>query len=230
MSKSNFCSIRVSVPALKSNQKKIGEILSAYDDLIESNLKRIKLLEEIAQRTYEEWFVKFRVNGEQLQVNAETGLPDSWIFTKVGDVLSRVKNTMKIPSSEIKANGSIPVIDQSRDFIAGYTDEESSLIEVSRPLIVFGDHTRILKFVNFPFARGADGTQLLLSNNERMPQHLFYHSLTNIDLSNYHYARHFKFLKDCEIILPEKGIGLQFEVLTKPLFDLILQLSPTLSS
>jgi type I restriction enzyme S subunit len=63
-------------------QKRIASILSAYDDLIENNLKRIKLLEEIAQRTYEEWFVKFRVNGEQLAIDEATGLPLGWGFKK----------------------------------------------------------------------------------------------------------------------------------------------------
>ncbi len=59
-------------------QRRISSILSAYDDMIENNLKRIKLLEELAQRTYEEWFVKFKVNGMPLVVNEETGLPDGW--------------------------------------------------------------------------------------------------------------------------------------------------------
>lgn len=78
VSKSNFCSIKVYVPKEKSIQIRIGKILSAYDDSIENNLKRIKLLEEIAQRTYEEWFVKFRVNGEQLSIDDKTGLPEGW--------------------------------------------------------------------------------------------------------------------------------------------------------
>lgn len=91
VSKSNFCSIRISVPTLKSDQEKIGEILSAYDDLIESNLKRIKLLEELAQRTYEEWFVKYRVNGVQLELSKETGLPQNWTKVKLGDALN-IKN------------------------------------------------------------------------------------------------------------------------------------------
>ncbi len=77
VSKSNFCSIKVSVP-IKKAQEKIGKILAAYDDLIENNLKRIELLEELAQRTYEEWFVKFKVNGKQLEINEETGLPLGW--------------------------------------------------------------------------------------------------------------------------------------------------------
>jgi type I restriction enzyme S subunit len=71
-------------------QRKIASILSAYDDLIENNLKRIKLLEEIAQRTYEEWFVKFRVNGKQLKLNKESGLPEGW-EKKRSDELFNIK-------------------------------------------------------------------------------------------------------------------------------------------
>lgn len=85
VSKSNFCSIKVCVPKEKSIQVKIGEILSAYDDLIEINLNRIKRLEEIAQRTYEEWFVNFRVNGEQLPMDIKTGLPVGWEVRKIGN-------------------------------------------------------------------------------------------------------------------------------------------------
>jgi len=59
-------------------RKKIAKILSNYDDLIENNLKRIKLLEESARLTYEEWFLRFRIDGEKLEVDSETGLPLGW--------------------------------------------------------------------------------------------------------------------------------------------------------
>jgi type I restriction enzyme S subunit len=75
-------------PKLKSTQKRIASILSAYDDLIENHLKRIKLMEEIAQRTYEEWFMKFRVNGEQLAIDEATGLPVGWTGAPLGDLIS----------------------------------------------------------------------------------------------------------------------------------------------
>lgn len=205
-------------------QRRIASILSAYDDLIENNLKRIKLLEEVAQRTYEEWFIKFRINGEQLEIDEKTGLPAGWEYIKVNDLLGKAPSTIKIPSSEILESGSIPVVDQSRDFIAGFTNDENAYIKTTSPLIVFGDHTRVLKFINFPFARGADGTQLVLSKSPRMPQHLFYHTLLNVDLSNYHYARHFKFLKDSEVILPNEENATQFEMIIKENYDLIKNL------
>jgi type I restriction enzyme S subunit len=79
-------------------QRRIASILSAYDDLIENNLKRIKLLEEIAQRTYEEWFVKFRVNGEQLPMDENTGLPVGWEYKKLEEVASIIMG--QSPKSE----------------------------------------------------------------------------------------------------------------------------------
>ena len=59
-------------------QKKIGKILSNYDDLIENNLKQIKLLEEKARLTYEEWFLRFRIDGQKLDIVKDTGLPFGW--------------------------------------------------------------------------------------------------------------------------------------------------------
>lgn len=214
--------IKIKYPPLPQ-QKQIASILSAYDDFIENNLKRIKLLEELAQRTYEEWFVKFRVNGVQLEVG-ENGLPEGWESIKIDQLLDKVQPSGKTLSTEICSVGKYPVIDQSRDFIAGYIDNEERLVKSERPVIVFGDHTRILKFVNFPFVRGADGTQVILSKEERMPQHLFYHALLRVDLSNYHYARHFKFLKDCEVVVPSRKVAQLFETIVTPKFDIIRNL------
>ena len=86
------------------------------------------------------------------------------------------------------------------------------------PVIVFGDHTRILKYIQFPFAKGADGTQLIISNTELMPEPLLYLSLLSVDLSNYHYARHFKYLKEEMIIIPSQEIADSFNNIVDPLF------------
>jgi type I restriction enzyme S subunit len=87
VSKSNFCSIKIRVPKSKENQRKIASILSAYDDLIENNLERIKLLEEKAQLTYEEWFVRMKFLGhETTPINEETGLPLGWQELSLNEV------------------------------------------------------------------------------------------------------------------------------------------------
>lgn len=91
ISPSNVESINVPLPPLPVQQK-IASILSSYDDLIENNLKRIKLLEEAAQNIYKEWFVNFRINGELLEVNKETGLPHHWQKTELGKVISKLES------------------------------------------------------------------------------------------------------------------------------------------
>ncbi|OPC06377.1 hypothetical protein BAS09_01990 [Elizabethkingia ursingii] len=78
VSKSSFSNIKIKVQTDFNKQKRIGEILSCYDDLIENNQKRIKILEEMAQQTYEEWFVRMRFPGYETAVFDENGLPEGW--------------------------------------------------------------------------------------------------------------------------------------------------------
>jgi Restriction endonuclease S subunits len=76
-----------------SNQRKIASILSAYDDLIENNLRRIKILEEMAQRIYQEWFVHFRFPGHEnvKMVESELGLiPEGWTMKTVGSISEKI--------------------------------------------------------------------------------------------------------------------------------------------
>jgi len=76
------------IPKSLQTQKRIASILSAYDDLIENNLKRIKLLEETAQNIYKEWFVNFRFpNYENTPINQETGLPEGWGVKKLSEMV-----------------------------------------------------------------------------------------------------------------------------------------------
>lgn len=82
----SLAKIELDIPSLPT-QKKIGSLLAAYDDLIENNLKRIKLLEELAQITYEEWFVRFRFpNHESTPINPTTNLPEGWKKTPLYEI------------------------------------------------------------------------------------------------------------------------------------------------
>ena len=86
LNRSAAISQKINLPPLPT-QRKIASILSAYDDLIENNLKRIKLLEEKAQLTYEEWFVRLKFPGhENTPINKETGLPQGWKKKKIEDI------------------------------------------------------------------------------------------------------------------------------------------------
>ena len=208
LNRNHIASLRVPNFSVKQ-QNHIASVLSAYDDLIENNRRRIALLEEAARLLYREWFVRFRFPGYE-HVKIVDGIPDGWEVKKVGELLSRQKLKPKVRKDEYQDVGTYPCIDQGQDFVGGYTENTEAIYTEELPLIVFGDHTRALKFVNFPFARGADGTQLCKSNHQRLSQELFYWSLVNIDLSNYFYARHFKFLKDQEVIIPDAELANQF--------------------
>ena len=197
-------------------QRRIANILSAYDSLIENNQRQIKLLEEAAQRLYKEWFVDLRFPGYE-EVAIADGVPEGWSKKLIKNLIGKVARPKQIKTAHYLSEGSIPVIDQSRDFIAGYTNDAEALVNMDYPVIVFGDHTRILKYIQFPFAKGADGTQLIVSINENMPQSLLYCTLIAVDLSNYHYARHFKYLKAEPILVPTKEIADMFDHIVSPI-------------
>ena len=204
-------------------QRRIADILSAYDDLIENNQKQIKLQEEAAQRLYREWFVELRFPGHET-TRIVDGVPEGWEQVTVGSCLDKVERTKQVMTADLLAVGAIPVVDQSRDFVAGYTNDWDTVVDLARPVIVFGDHTRVLKYIQFPFAKGADGTQLLVSNNPKMPQSLLHCSLVNVDLSNHHYARHFKYLKAEEILMPSLPIAEAFNGIAQVLFTQVQML------
>ena len=204
--------ILASVPVVlppREHQERIIGVISAYDDLIENNRRRIQLLEQAARLLYKEWFVHLRFPGHE-DVKIIGGLPEGWEDHKLGDLITKVKRPRKVRKEDYLEKGSIPCVDQSRSFVGGYTEEAEAEITSPLPLVVFGDHTRVLKFIDFPFACGADGTQLLYPKDDRLSIQYFYFAVDNIDLSNYFYARHFKFLKDQKIFVPSANLMAEF--------------------
>lgn len=212
----------ISLPPMEK-QHKIANILSNYDDLIVNNKKQIKLLEEAAQRLYKEWFVDLHFPGYEDMAIVD-GVPKGWSKEPIGSIIGKVSRTKQIKTADYLLEGAIPVIDQSRKFIAGYTNDSEALVNTGTPVIVFGDHTRVLKYIQFPFAKGADGTQLIISDRTNMPQSLLYLSLITVDLSNYHYARHFKYLKAESILIPSQDVADEFDRLISPIFSQIQKL------
>ena len=229
----SYYNLKINLPSLETQQK-IAKILSDIDDKIEVLHQINDNLAELAKTIYDYWFVQFdfpdengkpyKTSGGKMVYNEvlKREIPEGWEVKKLGEILKKNETTIKINAKDYLSSGSIPIIDQSSDFICGYTNEISALIKASNiPAIIFGDHTRILKFIDFDFARGADGTQILFSNNEKMPQYLFYHSLLKIDLSNYGYARHFKFLKEQKILLSDRLIAEKFTDNVKTIYEKI---------
>ncbi|PIE18664.1 MAG: hypothetical protein CSA65_04290 [Proteobacteria bacterium] len=207
--------VRVSLPPLDV-QRRIADILSAYDQLIENNDRRMDLLEASIHLLYREWFVYLRLPGHE-RMEIVDGVPSGWRRATVGSVLARAPTRRKVPKNEYQQSGTIPTVDQSRDFIGGYTDDISALYTAEHlPLVVFGDHTRILKFVDFPFARGADGTQVLSPAPGAITPHFLYFALSAVDLSGFGHARHFKHLKAEEILVPTPPTVVAFDEIAQP--------------
>ena len=214
---SELSNIKFNLPEI-GIQQKIATILSSYDELIENNKQRIKLLEEMAEEICKEWFVRFRFPGYK-NTKIVDGLPEGWEKTKLDNVLETVKRKPKISKDKYLSQGKYPIIDQGDDFIAGYTNDENLVQFEPLPLLVFGDHTRRIKYIDFPFASGADGTQLLSPKNKGLLPIYFYIAVKNIDLSNFHYSRHFKFLKQEYVTIPDKIILSKFNNLVSPFFE-----------
>lgn len=108
---------------------------------------------------------------------------------------------LKIPQSEFLSHGELAVVDQGRGLVAGYTDNRGVAVRTQSPVIVFGDHTRAIKFVDFPFAMGADGVKVLRVKEGFEPKYV-YHYLTARAIPSAGYSRHFKFLKELTVPKP----------------------------
>lgn len=129
--------IEVNLPPI-TTQRHIAFILSAYDDLIENNLKRIKLLEELAQRTYEEWFVKFTINGEKLEVNNETGLPEGWERRNLLEV-SDIRFGYPFKANQFNNKGLGTTIIRIRNIPSSITSDFTTEIVDEKYLVKTGD-------------------------------------------------------------------------------------------
>ena len=121
------------------------------------------------------------------------------VFTDVFEDVT--KQGRKIPTSDYHETGLHPIIDQGQSAIAGYTDETDGLF-TDVPAIIFGDHTRVLKYVDTPCFLGADGVKLLKAKIANSNYKYLYYVLSNASIPNTGYNRHFKWLKEIYIPLP----------------------------
>ena len=134
----------------------------------------------------------------------ERSLPAHWEILPFTGCLKKVKTKKKpsIPKRDYQISGDFPIIDQGASFIAGWTASAESVISDNLPMVIFGDHTRIFKYVDFPFALGADGTKLLHVNDHILNPRFFYYALLNLNVPNKGYNRHYRYLQEFSIVCP----------------------------
>ena len=129
-------------------------------------------------------------------------IPNSWVWVKLGNITYNVGNkNNQIQSKDILKVGSIPVVSQGQNLVDGFCENREKVI-TNLPLIMFGDHTRNVKYVDFPFVIGADGTKFhkcIVIN----PRYIyFWMTIIAEQLRDRGYARHYSLLKECLIPLP----------------------------
>jgi len=128
-------------------------------------------------------------------------IPETWRWMRLEDVFYSVAiSDKKIKSSAIQPGGTYPVVDQGKEFIAGYSNEGENLVRIPGPVIIFGDHTCGVKFVDFDFVPGADGIKVLrpICCHEQY----FYWVLRSVKVEERGYSRHFKYLLQHQFPLP----------------------------
>lgn len=124
------------------------------------------------------------------------------------------KHVRKIQKRNYKTSGEVPIIDQGKIQISGYTNEVEGQFNREFPVIVFGDHTRRFKLVRFPFFLGADGTKLLISKCKDLDPVFAYAQLKCLIIEEAGYSRHFKFLKRKFLITPPLDKQLEFRTMS----------------
>ena len=192
ITRESLSKIKIPVPSLEEQRDIVKKLDSAFAeiDLLEGNLglgdeKTNQLLQSLLSSAFSS------TKGQNEFTKLFTVIPDS---------------KSKVKSSSYLESGKYAVVDQGKELVAGYTDTSPTVDEKSLPVVVFGDHTRSVKYVDFPFTAGADGTQILKPSALTNPKYGFYlvlHAVGQIPSKGY--ARHFGELKKMQFQLPSLG-------------------------
>jgi len=165
---------KINLPPLPAQQK-IAKILSNYDDLIENNLKRIKLLEESARLTYEEWFLRFRIDGKKLEIDPESSLPFGWELVELGDFLKFKKGKKADEIFEEKKDNLIKLL-LLKELGSGeyaYVEKARHVIARRGDILMTMDGAR--SSVVFYSEDGAVGSTMSLVETGKLPKSYIYH-------------------------------------------------------
>ncbi|MDG6822905.1 restriction endonuclease subunit S [Glaesserella parasuis] len=132
----------------------------------------------------------------------DKALPEGWNKINITKVFTQISTTGKnIATKDCLSVGKYPVIDQGAEYISGYFNDETKVIPVENKVIVFGDHTKNFKLIDFDFIVGADGVKIFQPAKDIDPD-FFYYQCLSLNLPNKGYHRHFRYLKECDFIYP----------------------------
>ena len=188
-------SFYVPLPNNDEEQQAIAEALSDVDAVVSSLTKLINKKKNIKQGAMQELLTgKKRLDG----------FSGEWEVVEFKDIfIKHQTKNYQINSVDYMEVGSHPVIDQGKKKIVAYSERKDKLFSCpTEGIIVFGDHTRELKFINFDFVIGADGTQVISTKNDNNVQY-YYYSLMEKEIPNTGYNRHYKYLLEMKFYRPK---------------------------
>ena len=128
-------------------------------------------------------------------------MKQGWEIKPFEEILEKVKYSKKIPKQQYKKRGTYPIVSQEQEIISGFWDEKNDLFRLNKPIVIFGDHTKVVKYIDFDFVIGADGVKILSPTEEILTKYLYYFVLS-VNLRDLGYARHFRLLKEQKIPVP----------------------------
>ena len=137
-----------------------------------------------------------------LRILEKNKLPKGWEEIEFKKIVKNIPLTgKKLKQKEYSKTGELPVIDQGQDFVGGFTNKSELKVNCNLPVIIFGDHTKNIKFVDREFVAGADGVKVLEPKNPLISK-LIYYFVQAIPIPAKGYARHYQFLAKSMIRIP----------------------------
>ena len=126
---------------------------------------------------------------------------EGWEYKKFENCIVKSPKLKQVKKEAYNNGSQYPIISQEEKFISCYCDDESMVCHIDRPIVVFGDHTRVLKYIDFDFVVGADGVKVIIPIKSIDSKFLLYF-LQWYNIPNLGYSRHYKLLKDVMVPIP----------------------------
>lgn len=124
-----------------------------------------------------------------------------WEIKGFDACIEKQKAPTKLLSSSYKEEGLYPIVSQEKDLISGFWDNPDDLFHHTKPVVVFGDHTMVVKYIDFDFVVGADGVKILEPKDFLLPKFFFYW-VSSVHIKSRGYARHFRYLREANVPVP----------------------------
>lgn len=129
-------------------------------------------------------------------------VPENWVWVRLlSTFVNKTDSKKKIQQKFYLNTGDYAIVDQGQNLIGGYTNDASLQYDGELPVVVFGDHTRCVKYVDFNFVQGADGVKILLPYKS-FDSKFFYYAIMNLNIPNMGYRRHFPLFDKLTLPLP----------------------------